>query len=97
MDSSVPTVTIKDPNKPGDYIIINESDFDPKRHEMFDAPAAEKPEDVDQVEIPANWQGLPWFTLRALAAHFSESPPANKADAVSLIEAEIAKREAAKA
>lgn len=96
MENSVPTVMIKDPNKPGDHIIINESDFDPKRHELFDAPATDEPKGVDEVKIPEDWQSLPWFTLRALAANFAENPPANKADAIALVEAEIAKREAAK-
>lgn len=35
---SVKTVTICDPNTPGDYIIINEDRFDPKIHTIFDAP-----------------------------------------------------------
>lgn len=38
----VATVKIKDPNKKGDYIIINKSDFNDDEHELFDEkdPAA---------------------------------------------------------
>lgn len=38
--TEVPTVKIKRPDNPrGGYAIINEADFDPKKHELFDAPA----------------------------------------------------------
>ena len=33
----LPTVTIKDPRQPGGFLIINQMDFDPAKHEMFDA------------------------------------------------------------
>ena len=32
---ALPTVRIKNASKPGDFIVINESDFDPKVHEKF--------------------------------------------------------------
>lgn len=33
--AQIPTVTIDDPFKPGDFRIINESDFNPKEHTIF--------------------------------------------------------------
>lgn len=37
-----PTIQINDPKKPGDYLIIAERDFDPKRHTLYGTePAAE--------------------------------------------------------
>ena len=35
MASITPIVRIVDPEKPGDYIVINEMDFDPAVHEMY--------------------------------------------------------------
>jgi hypothetical protein len=32
---ALPTVRIKNPAKPDDFMVINESDFDPKVHEKF--------------------------------------------------------------
>lgn len=48
----IPTVKIEDPEKPGDYIVINESDFDADKHTLFQEPAAEEeaPEEVDGEE-----------------------------------------------
>ncbi len=43
---ALPTVRIKNPNEPGDFIIINESDFNPTVHEKFEGevkPATTKP------------------------------------------------------
>ena len=33
--AQIPTVTIQDPFKPGDFRIINESDFDAKTHKLW--------------------------------------------------------------
>lgn len=44
------------------------------------------------VEIPADWQGLPWPKLRKLGASFSDAPVLNKADAGAAIEGELARR-----
>ncbi len=56
--AQIPTVKIKMPaNKRAGYAIINESDFDPKKHELFDAPdepAGDKPlEEMTRKELDA--------------------------------------------
>jgi len=61
----LPTVTIVNPDDPKGKLIINESDFDPKVHEMYDplkaqsakakeanAEPAPEPEPVVEVEAP---------------------------------------------
>lgn len=42
MSDSCPTVKIKNPAEDGGYMIINESDFDPASHALFDAPAEDE-------------------------------------------------------
>jgi hypothetical protein len=63
-----------------------------------DAPAAVAP-----VEIPENWRDLPWIpkvkggeSLRTVASLLTDKPLKNKAEAFALIDAEVARREAAK-
>lgn len=51
------------------------------------APARDP--DADGVEIPENWQDLPWPELRSLASKLTDSPITTKADAVAAIEAEL--------
>lgn len=43
------------------------------------------------VEIPGNWDKLPWFSLKALAKNFS-SHVEGKEHALALIEAELKRR-----
>ena len=52
------------------------------------------------VEIPVDWRDLKWSTpddqgrtLRGLAAQFSDTPVLNKGEAVTAVEAELARRE----
>jgi hypothetical protein len=43
------TIQINDPKKPGDYLLINARDFDPKKHTKFgEAPA----QPTEQAETP---------------------------------------------
>ena len=49
---SVPTVQIKDPLKPGDYIVINESGFDPSIHELYDPTSAATAPDPEPEPAP---------------------------------------------
>lgn len=45
MESVLPTVKIKNPAERGGFIIINATDFDPEKHELFkEKPAAEEKE-----------------------------------------------------
>lgn len=44
------------------------------------------------VEIPADWQKLPWFTLAALAGKIKGGKVANKAEAIDVVEAELQRR-----
>ena len=39
--ATVPTVRIKNPDLPGDFIVINESDFDAAVHEKFEGERAQ--------------------------------------------------------
>jgi len=57
------------------------------------APAAE-PQHVD---IPANYEALPWKDMRTLAMHFTKEQVVNKAQALKVIANEIAHRAAAAA
>lgn len=43
--ATLPTVRVKNPSKPGDFVVINELDFDPKRHEPFTGEGAGKDEE----------------------------------------------------
>lgn len=54
-----------------------------------------RPADADEVEIPDDWDKLHWFKQRALAAKISGAAVADKVSAVAIIEAELARREAA--
>ena len=47
------------------------------------------------VEIPPDWRELGAAQLKALAGEFSHPAAANKAAAIAVIEAELARREAA--
>ena len=44
------------------------------------------------VEIPAGWQDLKWFSMKALAANFTDQPIENKPEAEKIIEAELERR-----
>lgn len=48
-----PTIQINDPKKPGDYLIIAERDFDPKRHTRFGEAAAKAEPAAVKAETPA--------------------------------------------
>lgn len=52
--SALPTVKIKRPdNDRGGFAIINESDFDPAKHELFDAPPSEDVQPEAGVDLEA--------------------------------------------
>tara|TARA_R110001599_G_scaffold184954_1_gene379171 strand:+ start:132 stop:473 length:342 start_codon:yes stop_codon:yes gene_type:complete len=59
-----------------------------------EAPAQTPPQKDGQIEIPDDWRDAKFFTQRALAEKLSGTRPANKGEAVAMIEAEIAKRAA---
>lgn len=42
------TVRIQDPKKKGDYLLINEADFDPKKDKLFKPEADDEPEKKDK-------------------------------------------------
>jgi len=56
---------------------------------------AEPPANQAAVEIPADWRDMKFFAIKSLASKVSNTPITDKADAVSAIEAEIARRAAA--
>lgn len=45
--AQIPTIKIKDDKAPGGHVVINESDFDPKKHKEYVEPKA-KDEKKDQ-------------------------------------------------
>jgi hypothetical protein len=48
---TIPTVRIQDPNKPGDYVVINESDFNAEVHKPFvDKQAKPTPAKADRTK-----------------------------------------------
>lgn len=54
--TTVPTVKVKNPAEPGEFMIINQSDFDPDVHELYDpeATAEDAPADESaEAEAPA--------------------------------------------
>jgi hypothetical protein len=52
-----PTVRITNPRQLGDYIVINESDFDASRHELFDETKA-----IEKIEAVKAKQAAPLVT-----------------------------------
>ncbi|CAH1661740.1 conserved hypothetical protein [Hyphomicrobiales bacterium] len=60
------------------------------------AEAPELPKENDDgapvVEIPADWRDLKWFSMKALAANFTDQPIENKPEAEKIIEAELERR-----
>ncbi|CAE6906736.1 conserved protein of unknown function [Pseudomonas marincola] len=59
----------------GDHVLINESDFDPKLHKLFDEqPKASKGLNVDQIKVALTEKGI----------EFSES--ANKPELAKLLD-----------
>lgn len=54
MADSCPTVQIDDPKAPGGYVVINEEDFNPEKHKLYqpkDAPASSKADDPKPATI----------------------------------------------
>ncbi len=91
--SVLPTVRIKS-DIPGCEagLDINEADFDPSIHVLFDAEPEGQGAPAD---IPADWQSRQWLANKALAEKISGDKVASKADAEAIIITELAKREAA--
>ena len=79
-NNTIPTVKVKRDGPKG-YRIINESDFDPAKHERADGATAAIIPDLtqtnsvsddkivlgDQVAVPEGWQALHWTKQEALA------------------------------
>lgn len=97
------TIRIKSthPESQGPFVEINATDFDSARHERFDAvpvPALPPlpvlpPAPVDPLAgLAKDWREGDAGPLRKLAATVSGRTVENKAQAVAVIEAELAKR-----
>jgi hypothetical protein len=102
MHETVPTIKIKalDPEQ-GKFIVINASDFDKDKHEMFDAPvvvppppvAVPPPPSTDPLDaLSKDWRNGDVVKLRALAAAVGGRSVENKAQAIQVIEAALAAR-----
>jgi hypothetical protein len=97
-----PTVRVKsDDPEHGGFIVINESDFDAAKHVKVDTPVPPPP----PVPLPPpppgvsdplaalgkDWQGKDATELRQIAAAVSGRAVENKAQAIAVIEAALAK------
>lgn len=64
MSYALPTVAIQNPDKPGEKIIINEADFDPEKHRLFEKSSPPKaaemvtPEESQETEDATPDDGL---------------------------------------
>lgn len=47
----LPTVKVRDPAKPGDFKVINESDFDPEFHELWGDAEAKSAIDIRETRL----------------------------------------------
>jgi hypothetical protein len=76
------------PASQGDFVDIEEENFDPAIHELYVPPGAE-------VVIPENWQTLHWKQRVALARNLVGGDEEITSDkATEIIAAEVAKRAA---
>lgn len=83
-----------------DFVIINNTTFDPEQHELFegDANAPDTGNSNDPVEIPEGWEDLHWATLVKIAKDITgkiiekegDKTPADFAN--EIIADEVAKR-----
>lgn len=101
MSDSCNTVKIKSthPASQGPFVEINESDFDPAKHEFFKEPPAAPvlpplpPAPLAPADplaaLSADWRDQEPATLRKLAATVSGRTVENKAQAVAVIEAAL--------
>jgi hypothetical protein len=105
----LPTIKIKS-DRPKGFRIINLSSFDPAKHERYDAPLASPAPVVTQTVVsdppkdpldllPENWReaaGRGITKLKEIAEAVTGRTPADKNEAVAMIEAALAEREKAK-
>lgn len=75
----IPTVKVKTdaPDNEHGFYVINEADFDPEVHELFDA---EKQDETDPAKM-----GVPELKAALTAAGIAFEPNAKKADLVALL------------
>jgi hypothetical protein len=109
----IPTIKIKSTHPPtqGDFVEINESDFDPAKHERYEAPPAAPVDPVkstgDDLDVtgdplaslPADWRdaaGRGITKLKAIAEAVTGRTPADKVEAVAMIDEALKQRDAAK-
>lgn len=93
--SDCPTVRVKPTHESqGEFVLINEAEFDAAVHELYVEPGAESAPKADgPTEIPDGWADLHHMKRIALAKAFNPEV-ASAAEADAAIEAEVAKRAA---
>jgi hypothetical protein len=102
MSDTIPTVRVKSGDS---YAIINESDFDPSVHELFEAPPAPPPPPpgapppppgpTDPLDgLAENWRDDHGARLKSIAQAVSQRAVENKAQAIEVIEQALADRAA---
>ncbi len=90
--SNPKTIKIKSthPESQGDFVEINETDFDPAVHEKFDASGG-------PVDIPEGWADLHWKTRVGIARKIVGGDEEITSDkATEIIAAEVERRAAEK-
>lgn len=100
MSDDLPTVKVKSGDS---FAIINESDFDAAKHEIFEAPPAPPPpppappppgSDNPLDGLAENWREDHGARLKSIALAVSGRSVENKAQAIEVIEQALAKRAA---
>ena len=68
----LPTIKIVHPESPDDFLVINESDFDPKQHVKWNASAVEEPPSTvswgyTQGELEVLFNEYGWAKIKEIA------------------------------
>lgn len=100
MGKVLPTVKIVDPNSGTDFVIINESDYDPDAHELYVEPKSKKDEGdgLDSMNKAALEEMLPTVGLTKEGIEGTGSKGVVKnSDMVDAIRAAVAEKAAEEA
>lgn len=93
---TVPTVRVKSEKAPGGNVLINESEFDPEKHELFTdvvpppvppPPVVPKAPPAALANLPKNWRNEKTQWLRETAEKACGRMPETREQAVHMIEA----------
>lgn len=97
--SIIPTVRVKSDTAPGGHVIMNETDFDPAKHEVFTDPVLPPPPFLPPppsnvhpalANLPKNWRNEKTAWLRNLAEKVTGRTPEDREQALAAIDAALA-------